>query len=115
MSGQQWKTTTVYVLMAKMYRPQEGLKKGACNSLNIHILLFATSAVRMDRLSDASRTNQDALRGTQAEITEYRRQLQSRTVELETLRGTQDSLERQRMDSEDRHQDDLNSLQAGNE
>lgn len=80
----------------------------------MQILLFATPAVRMERLSDAARTNQDALRGSQAEITEYRRQLQSRTVELETLRGTQESLERQRMDSEDRHQDDLNSLQAGN-
>lgn len=77
------------------------------------IFLCVTSAVRIERLSDAARTNQDALRGTQAEITEYRRQLQSRTIELETLRGTQESLERQRIDSEDRHQDDLNSLQAG--
>uniref|UniRef100_A0A3Q4GCS5 Neurofilament heavy polypeptide-like n=1 Tax=Neolamprologus brichardi TaxID=32507 RepID=A0A3Q4GCS5_NEOBR len=45
------------------------------------------------------------------EIAEYRRQLQSRTIELETLRGTKESLERQRIESEDRHQDDLNSLQ----
>lgn len=81
--------------------------------LNMDILLCVTSAVRIERLSDAARTNQDALRGTQAEITEYRRQLQSRTIELETLRGTQESLERQRIDSEDRHHDDLNSLQAG--
>lgn len=44
---------------------------------------------------------------------DYRRQLQSRTIELETLRGTKDSLERQRMESEDRHHEDLNSLQAG--
>lgn len=80
---------------------------------NMDILSCVTSAVRIERLSDAARTNQDALRGTQAEITEYRRQLQSRTIELETLRGTQESLERQRIDSEDRHQDDLNSLQAG--
>ncbi|KAI3372901.1 hypothetical protein L3Q82_023344 [Scortum barcoo] len=68
--------------------------------------------VRMERLSDAARSNQDAIRGTQEEIAEYRRQLQSRTIELETLRGTKDSLERQRMESEDRHHDDLNSLQA---
>lgn len=71
------------------------------------------SAVRMERLSEAAKCNQDAIRGNQEEIAEYRRQLQSRTVELETLRGTKDSLERQRMDSEDQHQDDLNSLQAG--
>lgn len=69
----------------------------------------------MERLSDAARSNQDAIRGTQEEIAEYRRQLQSRTVELETLRGTKDSLERQRMESEDRHHDDLNTLQAGNQ
>uniref|UniRef100_A0A3B5BB93 Neurofilament heavy n=1 Tax=Stegastes partitus TaxID=144197 RepID=A0A3B5BB93_9TELE len=49
------------------------------------------------------------------EIAEYRRQLQSRTIELETLRGTKESLERQRMESEDRHQDDLGSLQAGHQ
>lgn len=68
----------------------------------------------MDRLSDAARSNQDALRGSQDEIAEYRRQLQSRTIELETLRGTKESLERQRVELDDRHHDDLNSLQAGN-
>ncbi|XP_005722464.2 neurofilament medium polypeptide [Pundamilia nyererei] len=67
--------------------------------------------VRMEHLSEAARSNQDAIRGTQEEIAEYRRQLQSRTIELETLRGTKESLERQRIESEDRHQDDLNSLQ----
>uniref|UniRef100_A0A3P8U5C7 Neurofilament heavy chain n=1 Tax=Amphiprion percula TaxID=161767 RepID=A0A3P8U5C7_AMPPE len=67
--------------------------------------------VRMERLSEAARSNQNAIRGSQEEIAEYRRQLQSRTIELETLRGMKESLERQRMESEDRHQDDLNSLQ----
>uniref|UniRef100_A0A3B5R484 Neurofilament heavy n=1 Tax=Xiphophorus maculatus TaxID=8083 RepID=A0A3B5R484_XIPMA len=67
--------------------------------------------VRMERLSDAARSNQDAIRGSQEEIAEYRRQLQGRTIELETLRGAKESLERQRMESEDRHQDDINSLQ----
>uniref|UniRef100_A0A3P9CKJ4 Neurofilament heavy n=1 Tax=Maylandia zebra TaxID=106582 RepID=A0A3P9CKJ4_9CICH len=67
--------------------------------------------VRMEHLSEAARSNQDAIRGTQEEIAEYRRKLQSRTIELETLRGTKESLERQRIESEDRHQDDLNSLQ----
>uniref|UniRef100_A0A8C5DBR7 IF rod domain-containing protein n=1 Tax=Gouania willdenowi TaxID=441366 RepID=A0A8C5DBR7_GOUWI len=52
--------------------------------------------VRVDRLSDAARSNQDAIRGTQEEILEYRRQLQSRSIELEMLRGTKESLERQR-------------------
>ncbi|TNN54972.1 Neurofilament heavy polypeptide [Liparis tanakae] len=69
--------------------------------------------LRMERLSEAARSNQGAIRGSQEEIIEYRRQLQSRTIELETLRGTKDSLERQRLENEDRHHDDLNSLQAG--
>uniref|UniRef100_A0A4W5M2X9 IF rod domain-containing protein n=1 Tax=Hucho hucho TaxID=62062 RepID=A0A4W5M2X9_9TELE len=56
-------------------------------------------------------SNTDAIRGAQEEIAEYRRQLQSRTIELETLKGTKDSLERQRMDSEDRHHGDIHSLQ----
>lgn len=73
------------------------------------------SAVRMEHLSEAARSNQSAIRGSQEEIIDYRRQLQSRTIELETLRGTKDSLERQRMESEDRHHDDLNSLQAGHQ
>uniref|UniRef100_A0A3P8TZD4 Neurofilament heavy chain n=1 Tax=Amphiprion percula TaxID=161767 RepID=A0A3P8TZD4_AMPPE len=51
--------------------------------------------VRMERLSEAARSNQNAIRGSQEEIAEYRRQLQSRTIELETLRGMKESLERQ--------------------
>ncbi|MBN3300040.1 NFH protein, partial [Amia calva] len=68
--------------------------------------------VRMDKLSEAARYNNDAIRGAQDEISEYRRQLQSRTTELETLKGTKDSLERQRNEIEDRHHSDLSSLQA---
>lgn len=78
----------------------------------MYFLKSLFSTVRMERLSEAARSNQDAIRGSQEEIVEYRRQLQSRTIELETLRGTKESLERQRIESEDRHQDDLNSLQA---
>ncbi|XP_029572702.1 neurofilament medium polypeptide [Salmo trutta] len=67
--------------------------------------------VRMERLADAAHSNTDAIRGAQEEIAEYRRQLQSRTIELETLKGTKDSLERQCMDNEDRHHGDIHSLQ----
>lgn len=72
------------------------------------------SAVRVEHLSDAARSNQHALNKTQEEIGEYRRQLQSRTIELETLRGTKESLERQRVEYEERNHDELNSLQVGN-
>uniref|UniRef100_A0A8C8JMX9 IF rod domain-containing protein n=1 Tax=Oncorhynchus tshawytscha TaxID=74940 RepID=A0A8C8JMX9_ONCTS len=64
------------------------------------------------RLADAAHSNTDAIRGAQDEIAEYRRQLQSRTIELETLRGTKDSLERQCMETEDRHHGDIHSLQV---
>ncbi|XP_028269859.1 neurofilament heavy polypeptide-like [Parambassis ranga] len=84
--------------------------------LDSHATRSATHAeewfkVRMEHLSEAARSNQDAIRGSQEEIAEYRRQFQSRTIELETLRGTKESLERQRIESEDRHHDDLGSLQ----
>lgn len=57
--------------------------------------------------------NTDAMRLAQEEITEYRRQLQARTTELEALKSTKDSLERQRSELEDRHQADIASYQVG--
>lgn len=69
--------------------------------------------VRLDRLSEAAKVNTDAMRTAQEEITEYRRQLQARTTELEALKGTKDSLERQRSELEDRHQADIASYQVG--
>lgn len=53
------------------------------------------------------------MRSAQEEITEYRRQLQARTTELEALKGTKDSLERQRSELEERHQADIASYQVG--
>lgn len=53
------------------------------------------------------------MRSAQEEITEYRRQLQARTTELEALKGTKESLERQRSELEDRHQADIASYQVG--
>uniref|UniRef100_H3DD69 IF rod domain-containing protein n=1 Tax=Tetraodon nigroviridis TaxID=99883 RepID=H3DD69_TETNG len=67
--------------------------------------------VRVEHLSDAARSNQHALNETQEEIGDYRRQLQSRTIELETLRATKESLERQRVECEESNHDELNSLQ----
>uniref|UniRef100_A0A3Q3X6B1 IF rod domain-containing protein n=1 Tax=Mola mola TaxID=94237 RepID=A0A3Q3X6B1_MOLML len=87
------------------------LDSHACKSSSHAEEWFKGDVVRVERLSDAARFNQDALRRTQEEIAEYRRQLQSRTIELDTLRGTKECLERQRVDSEDRHHHDLSSLQ----
>lgn len=73
---------------------------------------FLPCSVRLDRLSEAAKVNTDAMRSAQEEITEYRRQLQARTTELEALKSTKDSLERQRSELEDRHQADIASYQV---
>nr|XP_061800290.1 neurofilament medium polypeptide-like isoform X2 [Nerophis lumbriciformis] len=63
------------------------------------------------KLNEASEQNKDAIKNARDEISDYRRQLQSKTVELESVRGTRDSLERQLGDIEDRHNSDLAGLQ----
>uniref|UniRef100_A0A8C3ARZ9 Neurofilament medium polypeptide n=1 Tax=Cyclopterus lumpus TaxID=8103 RepID=A0A8C3ARZ9_CYCLU len=66
---------------------------------------------RFSKLTDAADQNKDAIKSARDEISDYRRQLQSKTVELESIRGTRESLERQLNDIEDRHNSDLSSLQ----
>ncbi|XP_072311353.1 neurofilament, medium polypeptide a isoform X2 [Eucyclogobius newberryi] len=66
---------------------------------------------RYTKLTEAAEQNKDAIKSARDEIAEYRRQLQGKTVELESVRGTRDSLERQLNDIEDRHNGDLASLQ----
>lgn len=67
---------------------------------------------RYAKLTEAAEQNKDAIKSARDEIADYRRQLQSKTVELESVRGTRDSLERQLSDIEDRHNSDLASLQV---
>uniref|UniRef100_A0A8C4YF83 IF rod domain-containing protein n=1 Tax=Gopherus evgoodei TaxID=1825980 RepID=A0A8C4YF83_9SAUR len=62
-------------------------------------------------LSEAAKVNTDAIRSAQEEISEYRRQLQSKVTEFEALKGTKESLERQRADIEDRHHANVLSYQ----
>eukprot|EP00066_Takifugu_rubripes_P011096 XP_003979509.1 PREDICTED: neurofilament medium polypeptide-like [Takifugu rubripes] len=66
---------------------------------------------RYSKLTEAAESNKDAIKSARDEIADYRRQLQTRTVELESARGTRDSLERQLSDIEDRHSGDLAGLQ----
>lgn len=68
---------------------------------------------RYSKLTEAAEQNKDAIKSARDEIADYRRQLQSRTVELESVRGMRESLERQLNDVEDRHNGDLASLQVG--
>uniref|UniRef100_H2ZU68 IF rod domain-containing protein n=1 Tax=Latimeria chalumnae TaxID=7897 RepID=H2ZU68_LATCH len=67
--------------------------------------------VRLEKLTEVAKVNNEAIRSAQEEISEYRRQLQSKTTELESLRGTKDSLERQRAEIEDRHNADVLTYQ----
>ncbi|KAJ3605042.1 hypothetical protein NHX12_027093 [Muraenolepis orangiensis] len=66
---------------------------------------------RYSKLTEAAEQNKDAMKSARDEISNYRRQLQTKTVELESVRGTRDSLERQLNDIEDHHNSDLSSLQ----
>ena len=61
----------------------------------------------------ATRSN-EAMRASREEINEFRRQLQSKTIEIETLRGTNESLERQIAEMEDGHNAEVTSMQASN-
>ncbi|XP_030635635.1 internexin neuronal intermediate filament protein, alpha b [Chanos chanos] len=54
-------------------------------------------------LSDQANRSNEAIRASREEINEFRRQLQSKTIEIESLRGTNESLERQIREMEDRH------------
>uniref|UniRef100_A0A671K9J8 Neurofilament, medium polypeptide a n=1 Tax=Sinocyclocheilus anshuiensis TaxID=1608454 RepID=A0A671K9J8_9TELE len=69
---------------------------------------------RYTKLTEAAEQNKSAIKSARDEIADYRRQLQSRTIELESVRGTKESLERQLNDIEDRHNNDLASLQVQN-
>lgn len=68
---------------------------------------------KFSKLNEAAEQNKDAIKSARDEIADYRRQLQSKTIELESVRGTKESLERQLTDIEDRHNSDLASLQVG--
>ncbi|XP_044155627.1 alpha-internexin [Bufo gargarizans] len=69
-------------------------------------------------LSEQATRSSEVLRANREEMNDYRRQLQSKTIETESLRGTNESLERQIQEMEDRHiaettgmQDTINQLE----
>uniref|UniRef100_A0A3B1JAX3 Neurofilament medium chain b n=1 Tax=Astyanax mexicanus TaxID=7994 RepID=A0A3B1JAX3_ASTMX len=55
----------------------------------------AVLRIRYSVLTGAAEQNKDAIKSARDEIADYRRQLQSKNAELEALRGTKESLERQ--------------------
>ncbi|XP_074837671.1 low molecular weight neuronal intermediate filament-like [Carettochelys insculpta] len=59
---------------------------------------------------EAARSN-DSIRQAKEEITEYRRQLQARNIEIEALRSANESLERQLQEAEERSNGEIHHLQ----
>ncbi|NP_955828.1 uncharacterized protein LOC321113 [Danio rerio] len=62
-------------------------------------------------VTEAAARNNDALKQTKDELSEYRRQLQSRTLEIEALKAHNEALERQLAEMEDRHSNEIGELQ----
>nr|KAF6456171.1 glial fibrillary acidic protein [Rousettus aegyptiacus] len=61
-------------------------------------------------LTDAAARNTELLRQAKHEANDYRRQLQALTCDLESLRGTNESLERQMREQEERHLQEYQDL-----
>ncbi|XP_053547693.1 alpha-internexin [Bombina bombina] len=62
-------------------------------------------------LSEQATRSTELIRANREEMNDYRRQLQSRTIEIESLRSTNESLERQIQDMEERHIAESTGLQ----
>ena len=69
---------------------------------------------KFTNLTEQATRSNEAMRASREEINEFRRQLQSKTVEIETLRGANESLERQITEMEDTHNAEVAAMQASN-
>ncbi|KAM4749628.1 low molecular weight neuronal intermediate filament-like [Rhinophrynus dorsalis] len=66
---------------------------------------------KIANVSQEAARNNDTVRQAKEEITEYRRQLQARTLEIDALRSANESLERQLQEAEDRSNEEISQLQ----
>lgn len=66
-------------------------------------------------LSEQTTRNNEAMRASREELSEFRRQLQSKTIEIETLRGANESLERQITEMEDSHNAEVTNMQVSSQ
>ncbi|KAI7813093.1 low molecular weight neuronal intermediate filament [Triplophysa rosa] len=66
---------------------------------------------KFSSVTEVAARNNDALKQTKDELSEYRRQLQSRTLEIEALRAHNEALDRQLAEMEDRHSNEIGELQ----
>lgn len=63
-------------------------------------------------VTDAAARNQDTIKHSKEELSEYRRQVQARTLEIEALRGHNEALERQIAEMEDHHSNEIGEMQV---
>ncbi|XP_036402908.1 neurofilament medium polypeptide [Megalops cyprinoides] len=66
---------------------------------------------RMASMLKAAEINTEALKATKQEIVEHRRQLQSKSIELQTVKGAREALLRQLNDLEEGHDAEVNYYQ----
>lgn len=67
---------------------------------------------QLAKLTKAAETDREALIATKAEISQNRRQLQSKNIELDSVRGMREALERQLYDLEQRHTAEIHHYQV---
>uniref|UniRef100_A0A6Q2X020 Si:dkey-27m7.4 n=1 Tax=Esox lucius TaxID=8010 RepID=A0A6Q2X020_ESOLU len=63
--------------------------------------------VQFTKLTKEAESNREALKKTQQEIQEIRRQLQGKNIELDCAKGTKDALEKQIHELEERHYEEI--------
>ncbi|XP_072246515.1 alpha-internexin-like [Leuresthes tenuis] len=66
---------------------------------------------KFTNLTEQATRSNEAMKASREEINDFRRQLQSKTVEIETLRGANESLERQITEMEDTHNAEVAAMQ----
>ncbi|XP_057198130.1 neurofilament light polypeptide isoform X2 [Triplophysa rosa] len=66
---------------------------------------------QLAKLTKAAEVNREALMATKAEIQEHRRQLQSKNIELDSVKGVREALEKQLYDLEQRHNAEIHHYQ----
>ncbi|KAJ8365762.1 hypothetical protein SKAU_G00145930 [Synaphobranchus kaupii] len=65
----------------------------------------------MSKLTEAAAINKETLQSIKQEIQEHRRQLQNKSIELETVKGTKEALESQLNHLEERHDAEMSQYQ----
>lgn len=63
-------------------------------------------------LSEQATRSNEAMRASREEVNEFRRQLQAKSIEIESVRGANESLERQISEMEEAHNAEVIAMQV---